>query len=118
MRYFHFLSLYILREALKIATAGFTMPLLTDLPAGSTYEGHRHGAAYGTDLFGVRGLAIGTDDTLAASEVLLELLVFFDAVKFCFTLYFFLLTCSLFILFLFIYFFLYFFLHEDSLNTT
>ena len=49
------------------------MPLLTELPAGSTYERHRHGAAHGADLFGVGGFAVWTDDTLAAGEVLLSL---------------------------------------------
>ena len=49
------------------------MPLLTDLPAGSTHEGHRHGAAHSADLFGIGGLAVGTDDTLASGEVLLLL---------------------------------------------
>lgn len=73
MRYFHFLSLYILREALKIAAAVFAMPLFTDLPAGSAHERHRHGTAYGADLLGVCRFAVGTDDTLAAGEVLLLL---------------------------------------------
>ena len=84
------------------------MPLLADLPAGSAHERHRHGAAHGTDLFSVCRLAVGTDDALAAGKVLLELLVFFDTVKFCFALYFLLLTGSLFIPFLFVFFFLFF----------
>lgn len=82
------------------------MPLLTELPAGSTNKRHRHCTAYGADLLGVCGLAVGTNDTLAAGEILLELLVFFDTVKFCFALYFLLLTGSLFIPFLFVFFFL------------
>ena len=49
------------------------MPLFTDLPTGSTYKGHRHGAAHGADFLGVGGLAVGTDDTLPAGEVLLLL---------------------------------------------
>ena len=47
------------------------MPLFADLPAGSANEGHRHGTAHGADFLSVRGLAVGTDDTLATGEVLL-----------------------------------------------
>ena len=61
------------------------MPLFADLPAGSTHERHRHGAAHSADLLGVGGLAVGTDDTLAAGEILLLLtsgLLFFGFVLF------------------------------------
>ena len=54
------------------------MPLFADLPAGRTYERHGHGAAHSADLLGVRGLAVGTDDTLASGEILLLLLMFFE----------------------------------------
>lgn len=49
------------------------MPLFTELSAGSSHKGHRHGTAHGADLFSVGGLTVGTDDTLAAGEVLLLL---------------------------------------------
>lgn len=49
------------------------MPLLTDLTTGSAHKGYRHSAAHGADLFGIGRLAVGTDDTLTADEVLLSL---------------------------------------------
>ena len=58
---------------LEITPALLTMPLFADLPAGSAHKRHRHSAAHSADLFSVRGLAVGTDDTLAAGEVLLSL---------------------------------------------
>ena len=58
---------------LKIRLTVVAMPLFTDLPAGSAHERHRHGTAYGADLLGVCRFAVGTDDTLAAGEVLLLL---------------------------------------------
>ena len=58
---------------LEITPALLTMPLLSNLPAGSAHERHRHGAAHGTDLFGVCGLTVRTNDTFAAVEVLLSL---------------------------------------------
>ena len=60
-------------RVLEITATLLTMPLFTDLPAGRTYERHGHGAVHGADLLGVRGLAVGTDDALAAGEVLLFL---------------------------------------------
>ncbi len=62
---------------LEIAAAVFAMPLFAELPAGSTHKGHRHSAAHSADFLGVGGLAVGTDDTLAAGEVLLLLLFCF-----------------------------------------
>ena len=47
---------------LEVAATVLTMPLFADLPAGSAHERYRHGAAYGADLFSVRGLAVWTDD--------------------------------------------------------
>lgn len=61
------------------------MPLLTDFPAGRTYERHRHGTAHSANLLGVGGFAVGTDDTLAAGEVLL--LLTSDLTLFCFVLF-------------------------------
>ena len=49
------------------------MPLLTELPAGSANKRYRHGAAHSANLFSVRRLAVGADDTFAAGEVLLSL---------------------------------------------
>ena len=63
---------------LKITLAVVAMPLLTELRAGCTYERHRYGSAHGADLLGIGGLAVGTDDTLTAGEVLLELDSFMD----------------------------------------
>ena len=60
-------------QVLEIAPTLLTVPLFTELSAGSAHEGHRHSTAHGTDLFGVGGFAVGTDDTFAAGEVLLLL---------------------------------------------
>ena len=57
--------------ASEITPALFTMPLFANLPAGRPHERHRHGTAHSADLFSVGGLTVGTDDTLAAGEVLL-----------------------------------------------
>ena len=55
---------------LEIAPTLLTVPLFAELPAGSPHERHGHSTAHGADLLSVGGLAVGTDNTLAAGEVL------------------------------------------------
>lgn len=43
---------------LEITPALLTMPLFSNLPAGSAHEGHRHGTTHGTDLLGVVRMTI------------------------------------------------------------
>ena len=70
--------MWFVNPKLKIRLTVVTVPLFAELPAGSTNQRHRHGAAHSADLLGVRGFAVGTDDTLTAGEVLLELDSFMD----------------------------------------